>query len=83
MNFGLQINEKFETIILMLMEDEDAAILEDLHRSLPFKAGEEPIFLPKWQIAPKSKSLIVPPKVGRNEPCPCGSGRKFKRCCNV
>jgi hypothetical protein len=21
------------------------------------------------------------PKVGRNEPCPCGSGQKFKRCC--
>lgn len=21
------------------------------------------------------------PKVGRNEPCPCGSGLKFKRCC--
>jgi len=21
------------------------------------------------------------PKVGRNEPCPCGSGSKFKRCC--
>jgi hypothetical protein len=21
------------------------------------------------------------PKIGRNEPCPCGSGRKFKRCC--
>ncbi|MEV8519289.1 SEC-C metal-binding domain-containing protein [Dyella marensis] len=20
------------------------------------------------------------PKVGRNEPCPCGSGRKFKKC---
>ncbi len=20
-------------------------------------------------------------KVGRNDPCPCGSGRKFKRCC--
>jgi uncharacterized protein len=20
-------------------------------------------------------------KVGRNEPCPCGSGRKFKQCC--
>ena len=20
-------------------------------------------------------------KVGRNEPCPCGSGRKHKRCC--
>jgi preprotein translocase subunit SecA len=21
------------------------------------------------------------PKVGRNEPCPCGSGKKFKNCC--
>lgn len=28
--------------------------------------------------------LDVPPagiRVGRNDPCPCGSGRKFKRCC--
>ena len=23
----------------------------------------------------------MPPKVGRNEPCPCGSGKKYKRCC--
>jgi uncharacterized protein len=23
----------------------------------------------------------IAPKVGRNEPCPCGSGKKFKQCC--
>jgi hypothetical protein len=23
------------------------------------------------------------PKVGRNEPCPCGSGKKYKRCCGL
>jgi hypothetical protein len=23
------------------------------------------------------------PAVGRNEPCPCGSGKKYKRCCGV
>jgi len=23
------------------------------------------------------------PKVGRNEPCPCGSGRKYKKCCGA
>lgn len=23
------------------------------------------------------------PKVGRNQPCPCGSGRKWKRCCGA
>jgi preprotein translocase subunit SecA len=22
----------------------------------------------------------VAPKIGRNEPCPCGSGKKFKKC---
>lgn len=21
-----------------------------------------------------------PPKIGRNDPCPCGSGKKFKKC---
>ena len=23
----------------------------------------------------------VAPKVGRNDPCPCGSGKKYKNCC--
>lgn len=23
----------------------------------------------------------VPPKIGRNAPCPCGSGKKYKHCC--
>jgi len=27
---------------------------------------------------PVKRSL---PKVGRNEPCPCGSGKKYKNCC--
>jgi len=25
--------------------------------------------------------FVAPPKIGRNEPCPCGSGKKFKKCC--
>jgi hypothetical protein len=27
------------------------------------------------------KPYIAPPKVGRNDPCPCGSGKKYKKCC--
>ncbi|WP_054774967.1 SEC-C metal-binding domain-containing protein [Methylogaea oryzae] len=23
------------------------------------------------------------PKTGRNDPCPCGSGKKFKKCCGA
>ena len=29
----------------------------------------------------KSGTVIVGKKVGRNDPCPCGSGRKYKQCC--
>ena len=27
------------------------------------------------------KPMTVEKKVGRNEPCPCGSGKKYKNCC--
>lgn len=26
-------------------------------------------------------SKPLPPKIGRNEPCWCGSGKKYKKCC--
>ena len=27
------------------------------------------------------KTKIAETKIGRNEPCPCGSGKKYKKCC--
>ncbi len=32
----------------------------------------------EWATAPIRRTA---PKIGRNEPCPCGSGKKFKKCC--
>ncbi len=29
------------------------------------------------------KSANSTPKIGRNDPCPCGSGKKFKKCCGM
>jgi SEC-C motif-containing protein len=37
-----------------------------------FVSGEGPAPKPVVRSAPK---------VGRNDPCPCGSGKKFKKCC--
>lgn len=34
-----------------------------------------------YKIEKTSKTLVKPPKVGRNDPCPCGSGKKYKKCC--
>ena len=41
-----------------------------------------------WRVAKPSATSarsIMPgsSKVGRNEPCPCGSGRKYKKCCGA
>lgn len=33
----------------------------------------------KGHISPHKAIMML--KVGRNEPCPCGSGVKFKKCC--
>jgi hypothetical protein len=30
---------------------------------------------------PKAKNPAPMKKVGRNDPCPCGSGKKYKKCC--
>ncbi len=29
----------------------------------------------------RSKTVVKEPKIGRNDPCPCGSGKKYKKCC--
>ena len=45
---------------------------------------EEP---PKQMFTNKDDSAVKQPKkradekIGRNDPCPCGSGKKYKQCC--
>ena len=38
-----------------------------------FAGGEKPV----------AKKPIKVVKIGRNEPCPCGSGKKYKKCCGI
>jgi uncharacterized protein YecA (UPF0149 family) len=33
------------------------------------------------QRIPVPRVVRCYPKIGRNNPCPCGSGRKYKKCC--
>ena len=43
-----------------------------------------PDLIPELDTFPKdleSANLLKADKVGRNEPCPCGSGKKYKKCC--
>jgi uncharacterized protein YecA (UPF0149 family) len=48
--------------------------------------GYQPLFNPDRY--PEADSILQQPvqapiKVGRNDPCPCGSGKKFKKCCGA
>jgi preprotein translocase subunit SecA len=39
---------------------------------------------PQGEAAGKVKTIVREvAKVGRNDPCPCGSGKKYKKCCGV
>ena len=51
------------------------------HEIADFKKQDE-----RWYFvdghAPRPETVVrQTPKVGRNDPCPCGSGKKYKKCC--
>lgn len=47
------------------------------------KGQEAPEPYPSMLAANRPQVPFSGQKVGRNEPCPCGSGRKYKRCCGT
>lgn len=44
-------------------------------------AGHIENTMPEEHVEQKIEPIKVSVKIGRNQPCPCGSGRKFKQCC--
>ncbi len=56
------------------------------HQPLPERLLQRYLIMKELGKRLAAKGLIVPApaisaKVGRNEPCPCGSGKKYKKCC--
>jgi preprotein translocase subunit SecA len=43
-----------------------------------YAANENDYFDPSTAV--KQQPVVVGPKIGRNDPCPCGSGKKYKQC---
>ena len=46
-------------------------------------AAPSPDYVPSPSAVSPGTMVRREPKVGRNDPCPCGSGKKFKRCCGA
>ncbi len=45
------------------------------------RQGRKGATIRNQQIQPAARSESNRRKIGRNERCPCGSGKKYKRCC--
>src|SRR5215207_2943893 len=45
-----------------------------------YAANEKDYYDPSGGAAVKQEPVKVGPKIGRNDPCPCGSGKKYKNC---
>ena len=57
--------------------------LKDIHHEQArFIKKNDKWFYKDGNVVPKTV-VRSGPKIGRNDPCPCGSGKKYKHCCAV
>jgi uncharacterized protein len=72
-------------------DDAERALVATLDREKPLASVEAAVedavnaVVELWDLTSKARFAVATvrrdqPKVGRNDPCPCGSGRKFKQC---
>jgi preprotein translocase subunit SecA len=50
-------------------------------KAAPQKAPKVPSVVTNSAEKPRIQPRVVSEKIGRNDPCPCGSGKKYKKCC--
>src|SRR3989338_4249900 len=68
-----------EMMDLFRTQDFDILTLKDKNSLVQFmgeKSDSLGVYIPELIKMPLSKK-----KIGRNDPCPCGSGKKYKKCC--
>jgi uncharacterized protein YecA (UPF0149 family) len=65
-------------------QEADAIRLQREHNLLTSPTMQHPsLTAPQAVLNSIHRRSVSPPKVGRNDRCPCGSGKKFKKCCGM
>ena len=79
-----------EEIIRLAIEKEDICDREDvLMRAIEIyeesnqKGKARELEKEKKRLEKLTRTPVKSVKIGRNEPCPCGSGKKYKKCCGA
>ena len=81
--YKLEGFDMFDEMVRLIREDTlirlyHAQIRQNIQRQQVAKPAEAKL---AGQESEKPKTIKAGVKVGRNEPCPCGSGKKYKNCC--
>lgn len=86
MSKAIQMAKISKDYIAARLDDEEygvvpkESIVEKLN-SLVEEKREHKLELERLASQPKVPFVHDKPQVGRNDPCPCGSGKKYKKCC--
>ena len=56
-------------------------ILDTIEQTRHWAVWQKPVAAKSSLSSARMAKVSAGPKVGRNDPCPCGSGQKFKKCC--
>ena len=59
----------------------EKGIKRDHHEFATFVKRDGIWYFMNGEVVPPKPVVRSTPKTGRNDPCPCGSGKKFKKCC--
>ncbi|MBN1429935.1 MAG: DUF1186 domain-containing protein [Anaerolineae bacterium] len=64
-----------EDVLAKTQQDPHLAFVDDTIKEIEWWAC--------FQSSPPKPSIAPAQKIGRNDPCPCGSGKKYKYCCGM
>jgi preprotein translocase subunit SecA len=64
-----------------LPQDVARKVFKVEQQALALLAEASGSLVPGYGLALSAGADSKPEKIGRNDPCPCGSGKKFKKCC--
>ena len=73
--------EMFEDLTASIQDDTVTLLLKAELRRVPQEQKEEPKNLATNQEGSAPVIRKAKQNIGRNDPCPCGSGKKYKNCC--
>jgi preprotein translocase subunit SecA len=79
--------DMFEEMIRNIQQDSVKMLLhvrvDREHEAPKREKVAEPLTASHGDEGPKKPATRSSDKVGRNDPCPCGSGKKYKKCCGA